>query len=135
MVLNIHAIRWTSKIPLKKGKIAQWGRGVNSILIIWRNMIFPWWHLFRLIKRIIFKKKLSKTDLPFRFCKIRGNWAPKLKYFIYFSAKNGCLFVVLVLQICPNLTTFFQSEKYAVNYLKAKDTFQRKSISIWYHRT
>ena len=84
------------KTPFKKGKIVQSGRGVNSILITilqfrsssWRDCIFCFrWHLFLLIEKIIFKIKLSKTDLPFRFCKIG---LPK--YFICFRQKNGRLF-------------------------------------------
>ena len=50
------------KKPFKNSKRLQSGRGVNWILI---NIL-----RFRLIKRIIFKRKLSKTDLSFRFCKI-----------------------------------------------------------------
>ena len=31
------------------------------------NFIFAWWLIFRLVQRIIFKKNVPKTDLPFRF--------------------------------------------------------------------
>ena len=82
-------------------------RGVNSILITILHFFYlpdkiqlsGWRNLFRLIERIIFTKKLSKTDLPFRFCKI----GPKTTFF-YFWQKNGRLFVLL--QLCPILTFF-----------------------------
>ena len=64
---------------------------------------------------MIFKKKLSETDLPFKFCEI----GLKNTLFI-FGRKNGrllfvvcCLFVVCLLfvccllQLCPILAYFF----------------------------
>ena len=50
-----------------------------------------WWHLFRLVRRIIFKNHLFKTDVPFRFCKI----GLRNTLFI-FGRKNGRLFVCFV---------------------------------------
>ena len=59
---------------LKKGNILLSGRGGK---------------FFLLIKRIIFKKQLSKTDFPFRFCKI---WLQNTLWH-----KNGHLLSCLVL--------------------------------------
>ena len=51
--------------------------------------LFTWWHLLRLVERIIFKINVSKTDLPIRFCKIGlGN-----TLFI-FGRKSGRLFML-----------------------------------------
>ena len=82
-------------------------RGVNSILTTVFDQFpeeiefFAWWHLFQLVARIIFKKELSKTDLPFKFCKI----GLKNTLFI-FGRKNGRLLFCL-LQLCPILAYFF----------------------------
>ena len=53
---------------------------------------FAWLHLIWLVERIIFKKKLSKTYLPFKFSKI----GLRNTLFI-FGRKNGRLFVVVLL--------------------------------------
>ena len=53
--------------------------------------------------RIIFKKELSKTDLPFRFCKIG------LRYTLFiFGRKNGRL---LLLLFCCNFVRFWLTLK------------------------
>ena len=86
--------------------------GVNSILITILRFdqlpkkieLFAWWYLFRLVKRIIFFK-LSKTDLPFRFCKKVAQ-----KYFIYFWQKKWTYVCFVLLQICPILAYFFLIE-------------------------
>ena len=68
--------------------------------------LFAWWHLIRLVERIIFKKNCAKrTDIPFRFCKI----GLRNTLFI-FGKKNGrLLFVCLfcLLQLCPILAYSF----------------------------
>ena len=48
------------------------------------------------------KKKLSKTDLPFKFCKI----GLKNTLFI-FGRKKWSFVVVCLLQLCPILAYFF----------------------------
>ena len=67
---------------------------------------WSWWHLFRLVERIILKRKLSKTDLPFRFCKI----GLRNTLFI-FGIKNGrlLLFCLFVATLCPILAYFYSS--------------------------
>ena len=77
-----------------------------------------------------FQKKLSKTDLPFRFCKI----GLKNTLFI-FGRKNGrlLLFVVVcccLLQICPILAYFFLNRSF---HRAEKDAFKEKIIpcTVW----
>ena len=66
--------------------------------------LFAWWHLFRLVERIIFNKKLFKTNLPFRFCKIGLR-----NTFSFGWQKNSCLLFVLFCFVatCPILAYFF----------------------------
>ena len=85
--------------------------GVNSILITILRFdqlpkkieLFAWWYLFRLVnfKRIIFFK-LSKTDLPFRFCKM---WLRNTLFI--FGRKKWTFVCFVLLQICPILAYFF----------------------------
>ena len=77
-----------------------------------------------------FSKKLSKTDLPFKFCKI----GLKNTLFI-FGRKNGrLLFVVCcccrLLQLCPILAYFFFNWS---THRAEKDAFKEKIIwfTVW----
>ena len=59
-------------------------------LTSWKIDLFAWWNLaFWLVERIIFKKNFSKTDLPFRFCKI----GLRKTYYLFRAEKMvDCLF-------------------------------------------
>ena len=70
--------------------------------------------MIRLVERIIFKKKLSKTDLPFKFCKI----GLKNTLFI-FGRKNGRLLfvvVVVVVVVCCNFVRFWLTFFYKLKH-------------------
>ena len=99
--------------------------------------LFAWWHLIRLVERIILKKKnLSKTDLPFRFVKLGSEilylfifkfinlsktdlpfrfvkLGSEILYLFIFIKKWSFVVVVVVvvvvclLQLCPILVYFF----------------------------
>ena len=60
--------------------------------------LFAWWHLFRLVKRIIFKKCLSKTNLPV------SDFFQLGSEFTGFLAEKWSFFVLFCfLQLCPIL--------------------------------
>ena len=74
----------------------EWERGKFDFdhHIAFLNAIEPFasLHLCRLVERIILKK-LSKTDFPFRFCKIG-------LFFIYFWQKKWSFVVCLFCLVC-----------------------------------
>ena len=81
--------------------------------------IFAWWHLFRLVRRIIFKKNNSKTDLPSnRFSKI----GLRDTLFI-FGRKN----IHLLLQLCPILAYL---KKNWSTHRAEKDAFKEKRFDV-----
>ena len=105
------------KNPLNKGQILQSGRGVNSILIAilrfwpssWKDKPFAWRNLFRLVRveiRGSFSKKLSKTELTFRFCKI----GLRNTLFICGSKMVVCFVLLQSAILCPILANLFQIE-------------------------
>ena len=84
--------------------------GVNSILITilsfwptsWKDRTFLLISIFSAHREDHFQTNLSKTDFPFRFCKIGK------KYFIYFW-QNKWSFVFLFCLFCCNFVRFWNA--------------------------
>ena len=87
---------------------------------------FAWWHLIRLVKRIIFKKNLSKTDLPFRFCKIG------LKNTLFIFGKKMvvccCLLLFVVVVVCCNFVRFWLTFFLIEAFIELRKMLSRKKL-------
>ena len=75
-----------------------------------------------------FQKKLSKTDLPFKFCKI----GLKNTLFI-FGRKNGRLLfvVVVVVVVCCNFVRFWLTFLKIEALIELRKMLSRKNYSIY----
>ena len=85
---------------------------------------FAKWHLIQLVERIIFKKNLSKMDLPFKFCKI----GLKNTLFI-FGRKNGrSLFVVVVVCLLQFFVRFWLTFFKIEAFVELRKMLSRKKL-------